>query len=78
MSRVCDVTGRGSLKGMQVSHAMNHTIKFQKVNLRKKRFWLTSENRWIVLRVSSKGMREINKNGIEAVYKKVKNFKKSL
>ena len=71
MSRVCDVTGRKSLKGMQVSHAMNHKIKHQQPNLQKKRFWIPSENRWVVLRVSAKGMREINKNGIEAVLKKI-------
>ncbi len=77
MSRVCDVTRRGSLKGMQVSHAMNHTIKHQQINLRKKKFWLPTENRWVILRISSKGIREINKNGIEAVYAKVKQNKKA-
>jgi large subunit ribosomal protein L28 len=71
MSRICDVTGRSSLKVRQVSHAKNYKIKHQQPNLHKKRFWVPSENRWVVLHVSAKGMREINKNGIETVLKKI-------
>ncbi len=71
MSRLCEVTGKRSLKGMQVSHAMNHMIKFQKPNLHKKRFWVAEENRWVSLLVSSAGIREVNKNGISAVLRKM-------
>ena len=72
MSKVCEVTGKGSLKGMQVSHAMNHSIKFQKPNLHKKRFWVPGENKWVVLTVSSHGVRTINKRGIAAVLRDIK------
>jgi len=67
MSYKCEVTGRKALKGMQVSHAMNHKIKYQKPNLRAKRFWVPGENKWVTLRVSSRAIRTINKRGIVAV-----------
>ena len=75
MSRICDVTGKKSLKGNQVSHAMNHTIIHQQANLHKKRFWLTAENRWVKLKVSTRAIRTINKNGIAAVLKEIKKAK---
>ncbi len=67
MSVVCDVTGKKRLKGRQVSHAMNHSIKFSKPNLHKKKFWVPGENKWVTLKVSNHGMRTINKIGIKAV-----------
>jgi large subunit ribosomal protein L28 len=71
MSRICDITGKRRQKGMQVSHAMNHSRKFFQINLHKKRFWIPSEGRWVTLRVSSAGIRYIAKNGIEAALKKM-------
>ena len=75
MSRICEVTGKKKQKGNQVSHAMNHTRKFFEVNLHKKRFWVSSEKKWVTLRVSSAGMRFIAKNGIEAALKQMKALK---
>lgn len=37
------------------------------MNVRWKKFWLAAENRFVRLRVSNRGMRTIDKNGIEAV-----------
>jgi large subunit ribosomal protein L28 len=71
MARKCQVTGIKSLKGMQRSHALNSQIKFQHPNLHKKKFWVPGENRWVTLKVSSKGMRTINKKGIKAVLRKI-------
>ena len=71
MSQICDVTGKQALKGNQVSHAMNHQIKFQKPNIHKKRFWIPGENKWVTLKVSANGIRTINKNGIKAVLNKM-------
>ncbi len=71
MSRICSITGKRRQKGMQVSHAMNHSRKFFEINLHKKRFWIPSEERWVTLRVSSAGIRYIAKNGIEAALKKM-------
>ena len=67
MSRVCQVTGKGSLSGNNVSHANNKTKRRWLPNLHDRRFWVPSENRWIQLRVSSPGLRTIDKRGIDAV-----------
>ena len=67
MSRVCQVTGKGSLSGNNVSHANNKTKRRWLPNLHERRFWVPSENRWISMRVSSHGLRTIDKKGIEVV-----------
>ena len=67
MARVCQVTGKRPLAGNNVSHAKNRTRRRFLPNLHKHRFWLESERRFVSLRVSSKGMRIIDKHGIEAV-----------
>lgn len=67
MSRVCQVTGKRPVTGNNVSHANNKTKRRFLPNLHAKRFWLESEGRWVRLRVSTKGMRIIDKNGIESV-----------
>ena len=67
MSRVCQVTGKKPMSGNNVSHAKNRTRRRFLPNLHTHRFWVASENRWITLRLSSKGMRIIDKKGIDAV-----------
>ncbi len=67
MARVCQVTGKRPLAGNNVSHAKNRTRRRFLPNLHKHRFWLESERRFVSLRVSSKGMRIIDKHGIESV-----------
>jgi len=67
MSRVCQVTGKRPISGNNVSHAHNKTRRRFLPNLHTHRFWVDSENRWVKLRVSSKGMRIIDKVGIESV-----------
>jgi large subunit ribosomal protein L28 len=67
MSRVCQVTGKAPMMGMNVSHSNRHTKKRFEVNLRDKRFWLEDEKRWITLRVSARGMRTIDKLGLNAI-----------
>jgi large subunit ribosomal protein L28 len=69
MAKVCQVTGKRPMVGNNVSHANNRTKRRFLPNLQKKRFFVPSENRWITLKVTAKGMRTINKNGIEAVLK---------
>jgi len=65
MSRVCQVTGKQPMVGNNVSHANNKTRRRFLPNLNYHRFWVESEKRWVRLRVSAKGMRIIDKNGIE-------------
>ena len=67
MARVSQVTGKGPMVGNHVSHANNKTKRRFLPNLQSRRFWVESENRWIRLRVSTKALRTIDKNGIDAV-----------
>ncbi len=67
MSRVCQVTGKRPMAGNNVSHANNRTRRRFLPNLHSHRFWVEAEKRWVRLRVSSKGMRMIDKLGIESV-----------
>jgi len=69
MSKYCQVTGRGPMYGNNVSHAHNKTRRRFDLNIFRKKFWLDSENRFITLRVSAKGLRIIDKNGLESVVK---------
>ena len=72
MSRVCQVTGKAPTTGNNVSHANNKTRRRWLPNLHTHRFWLEGEKRFVSLRVSSKGMRTIDKLGIEAVVEDIR------
>ena len=67
MSRICQVTGKRPLTGNNVSHANNKNKRRYLPNLHDRKFWVESENRWVRLRVSSKGLRIIDKLGIDQV-----------
>lgn len=67
MSRVCDVTGKGPATGNTVSHANNRRRRRFLPNLHSQRFWLETEKRWVSLRVSTHGLRTIEKKGIDVV-----------
>jgi large subunit ribosomal protein L28 len=72
MSKVCEITGKRARVGNNVSHANNKTKRTFSPNLHKKRFYIPEEGRWVVMKVSSKALRTINKNGLAAVLKKAK------
>lgn len=72
MSKVCQVTGKKAVVGNNVSHSKRRTKRKFMVNLFKKRYFLAEENRWITLKVSAAGMRNINKNGLASVLKEAK------
>jgi large subunit ribosomal protein L28 len=61
------VTGKKPITGNNVSHANNRTRRRFSPNIHTHRFWVESENRFVKLKVSTKGMRTIDKNGIDAV-----------
>ncbi len=67
MAKVCQVTGKGPMVGHKVSHSNRKTKKRWLPNLQTHRFWVPSEQRWVKLRLSTAGIREIDKRGIEAV-----------
>ena len=72
MPRVCQVTGRRAMTGNNVSHANNKTKRRFNLNLHDRKFWVPSEERFVKLRISNKGLRLIDKLGIDAVLKKVR------
>ncbi|HMU90804.1 MAG: 50S ribosomal protein L28 [Pseudomonadales bacterium] len=67
MSRVCQITGKRPMTGNNVSHANNKTRRRFEPNLHYHRFWVESQKRFVKLRVSSKGMRIIDKVGIDQI-----------
>ena len=67
MSKVCQVTGKGPVTGNNVSHSNIKTKRRFLPNLQYHRFWVESENRFVRLRISTKGMRIIDKKGIDVV-----------
>ncbi|GAB2294378.1 60S ribosomal protein L28 [Dionaea muscipula] len=68
--RVCPFTGKKSNKANKVSHSNHKTIKFQFVNLQYKRVWWEAGKRYVKLRLSTKALKTIEKNGLDAVAKK--------
>ncbi|MBT3531954.1 MAG: 50S ribosomal protein L28 [Gammaproteobacteria bacterium] len=72
MSRVCMVTGKKPISGNNVSHANNRTRRRFSPNLQSHRFWVESEKRFVKLKVSTKGMRIIDKRGIDAVLEEIR------
>jgi large subunit ribosomal protein L28 len=67
MSRVCEITGKKPAVGNRVSHANNKKRRRFLPNLHSQRFWLEGEKRWVSLRVSTAGLRTIEKKGIDVV-----------
>lgn len=72
MAKKCPITGKRPMVGNNVSHANNKTKRRYLPNLQSKRFWLESQKRFVRIRVSTRGMRIIDKHGIEAVLNDIK------
>ena len=72
MSKVCQVTGKKAMVGNHVSHAKNRVKRLFKPNLHKHKFWVESEKKFITLTLSTKGMRIIDKKGIDEVLKDIR------
>lgn len=67
MSALCQVTGRAPGFGNRVSHSHRRTRRRWDPNIQTKTYYLPSERRRIRLRVSAKGIKVIDRDGIEAV-----------
>lgn len=72
MARVCQITGKVPVTGNSVSHSNIKTKRRFLPNLQTKRFFLAEEDKWITLKVSSEGLRTINKNGLYSVVKQLR------
>ena len=66
MAKVCPITGKRTVTGNNVSHTNNKTRRRWEPNLQRKRIWIPSENRFVRMRVSARGLRTIQKLGVEA------------
>lgn len=75
MSRICPITGKRPMKGNNRSHAMNATKRRFLPNLHYHKFWFEKEKRFIKLNVSAKGIRIIDKKGIEKIISNLRNKK---
>ena len=72
MAKVCQITGRKRMKGNNVSHSKLRTKRDFSLNLKNKKFWSEEEQRYITLKVSCKGIREIEKNGLDTTLAKAR------
>jgi large subunit ribosomal protein L28 len=72
MSKVCQITGKHVITGNKVSHSNRKTRRTFAPNLQDRKYFIPGENRWVSLRVSTAGMRTINKIGIDAAIKRAK------
>ncbi|MBR5071935.1 MAG: 50S ribosomal protein L28 [Bacteroidales bacterium] len=72
MAKVCQVTGRKRMKGNNVAHSKLRTKRDFSLNLKTKKFWSEEEQRFITLKVSAKGMRIIEKNGLDATLREAR------
>ena len=72
MARVCQLTGKRTISGNHVSKAHNKVKRTFRPNIQKKRFYLPEEDRWVTLKLSAKAIKTVNKNGITAVVKELR------
>lgn len=72
MSRVCQLTGKKVMVGNNVSHSNRKTKRKFYPNLQTKKFFVPEEGKWVTLKLSASAIRTINKKGISAVLKEVK------
>lgn len=72
MSRVCQITGKSVMSGNKVSHSNRKTRRVFRPNLTVKKFYLPEEDRWVTLKVSSAGIRTINKVGLKVALESAK------
>ena len=72
MANRCQVTGREPKSGKRVSFSHRRNNRWFKPNIQTKKYWLGSENRWVKLKVSTRGNKIIDKRGIESVVNEIR------
>ena len=72
MSKICQITGKKLMVGNNVSHSKRRTKRRFYPNLFDKKFYLPEEDRWVSLRVSAAGIRNINKKGLKKALEEAK------
>ena len=74
MSKICQISGKRVMFGNNVSKAINKTRRRFDINLVKKRFFISEQNKWVTLKVTTSVLKTINKKGISEVLRKNKNL----
>lgn len=74
MSRICELTGKKSMVGNNVSHSNGKTLRRFQPNLQEKKFFIPETNEYITLKVSTSAMRTINKIGITEALRRLEKF----
>lgn len=72
MSRICEITGKKVISGNNVSHSHAKTKRKFYPNLQTKKFFIPEEDKWITLKISTTGLRNIDKKGISACLKEAR------
>lgn len=72
MSRICQITGKKALVGNHVSHSNKRVKRMFYPNMMRKKFYLPEEDRWISLKVSTSGIRIINRIGLKNALEQAK------
>ncbi|MES0490369.1 MAG: 50S ribosomal protein L28 [Leptospirales bacterium] len=72
MARRCELTGKGTRTGHNVSHSHRKTKRTFKANVHKKRIFLEDEKKWVTMNVSTRALRTIQKNGVRSLMKQSK------
>lgn len=72
MSKICQITGKRVISGNNVSNSNRKTRRKFYPNLQDTKFYIPEENKWITLKVSTSGLRHINKKGIYACIKEAR------
>ena len=72
MSRICQITGKKAMVGHKVSNSNIKTKRKFNPNLQEKRFYIPEEKKWITLKVSTSGIKIINRRGIYTCVKEAR------
>ena len=72
MSKICQITKKSVMAGNNVSHGHNRTKRLFEPNLHNHRFWSENQKKWITLKLSKKGLRIIDKLGLDKALEKYK------
>ena len=78
MARVCELTGKKTISGNNVSHSNRKTRRKFYPNLQEKKFFIPEENRWVTLKVSTSAIRNISKKGLSAYLKELRQAGKTI
>ncbi|MGQ0464521.1 MAG: 50S ribosomal protein L28 [Sporichthyaceae bacterium] len=72
MSNVCMLTGAKPGFGHNISHSHRRTKRRFDVNVQHKRYWLASEGRTVRLTLSARGLKTVDKIGVEAAVARIR------